>query len=145
MAETPSGRRGHVSNEMTVTFPGGRRVNASCGDFEIATDQSVKNGGDASAPEPFELFLASLATCAGAYVAGFCGRRDLATSELRLTQSWDRDDKGRLANVTLHIEVPESFPEKYHEALVRAVNQCAVKKVLEDPPNFVVETRVSGS
>ncbi len=132
-----------MGSEMTVTFPGGRRVNVSFGDFEIATDQSVENGGDASAPEPFELFMASLASCAGAYIAGFCGRRDLATSELRLTQSWDRDSTGRLAKVTLHVEVPESFPEKYHDALVRAANQCAVKKVLDDPPEVVVETRVT--
>ncbi len=132
-----------MDNAMTVTFPGGRRVNVSCGDFEIATDQSVKNGGDASAPEPFELFLASLASCAGAYVAGFCGRRDLSTADLRLSQRWERDSKGRLAKITLHIEVPESFPEKYHGALVRAADQCAVKKVLDEPPAFVVETRVT--
>jgi putative redox protein len=131
-----------VSQQMTVTFPGGRRVNASYGDIEIATDQSVENGGDASAPEPFDLFMASLATCAGAYVAGFCGKRDLATAGLRLVQHWDWDHEGRLANVTIRIEVPEWFPEKYHGALVRAANQCAVKKTLDNPPEFVVETVV---
>ena len=131
-----------MANQMTVTFPGGRRVNASYGGFEIATDQSVKYGGDASAPEPFDLFLASLATCAGAYVAGFCGKRDIAADGLRLVQRWERDRDGRLARVTIRIEVPASFPEKYHEALVRAANQCAVKKVLDNPPEFVVETTV---
>jgi ribosomal protein S12 methylthiotransferase accessory factor len=127
---------------MTVTFPGGLRVNASYGGFEIATDQSVEYGGDASAPEPFDLFLASIATCAGAYVAGFCGKRDLATAELRLVQRWDRDREGRLTNVTIQIEVPEWFPEKYHDALVRVANKCAVKKTFDNPPEFVVETVV---
>lgn len=131
-----------MDNEMTVTFPGGRRVNASFGDFEIATDQSLEHGGDASAPEPFDLFLASLATCAGAYAAGFCGKRDISTAGLRVIQRWERDREGRLTTVTIRIEVPESFPEKYHSALVRAANQCAVKKVLDDPPEFVVETQV---
>ena len=129
-----------MSHEITVTFPGGRRVNATFGAFEIATDQSVKNGGEGSAPEPFDLFLASLATCAGAYITGFCGKREIPTAELRLIQSWNLDGEGRLAEVTIRIEVPEGFPEKYRDALVRAANQCAVKKTLENPPEFRVET-----
>jgi ribosomal protein S12 methylthiotransferase accessory factor len=127
---------------MTVTFPGGRRVNARYGGFEIATDQSPKYGGDASAPEPFDLFLASLATCAGAYIAGFCGKRNVSTDGMRLIQRWDRDDKGRVVKITIQIEVPNTCPEKYHDALIRAANQCAVKRLFDDPPEFVVETAV---
>ena len=134
------------SNTMTVTFPGGKRVNAEFDGFEVATDQCVDSGGDGSAPEPFEYFLASLATCAGIYVLGFCQKRGIPHDRLRLVQEWDRDGKSnRLTAVRISIEVPADFPEKYHAALVRAANQCAVKKVMEDPPDFVVETVVRPS
>jgi ribosomal protein S12 methylthiotransferase accessory factor len=131
-----------MSNRMIVTFPGGRRVNASYEGFEIETDQSVEHGGDASAPEPYDLFLASLATCAGAYVTGFCGNREIPMERVRIVQSWDRDKDGNLCTVALTIEVPEDFPEKYHDALIRVANKCSVKKTLENPPQFSIETKV---
>jgi ribosomal protein S12 methylthiotransferase accessory factor len=133
-----------MDHQMSVTFPGGKRVAAAYNGFEIATDQSEKNGGGATAPEPFDLFLASLATCSGIYVLGFCQKRNIPHDGVRLVQSWDRDEKTkRLANIRIVIEVPADFPEKYHPALVRAASQCAVKKTLENPPEFVVETVVS--
>jgi putative redox protein len=132
------------SNMMTVSFPGGKRVNASYNGFEIATDQDTDSGGDGSAPEPFDYFLASLATCAGIYVLGFCQKRDIPYDGISLKQSWVRDEKAkRLTNVSISIEVPSDFPEKYRAALVRAASQCSVKRVLENPPDFVVETTVT--
>jgi ribosomal protein S12 methylthiotransferase accessory factor len=132
------------SNSMTVSFPGGKKVNADYNGFEIATDQSRDSGGDASAPEPFDLFLSSLATCAGIYVLGFCQKRGIPEDGIRLVQSWEREEKTRrLTTIRIAIEVPPSFPEKYHSALVRAANQCAVKKTMEDPPEFMVETVLS--
>ena len=131
-------------NTMTVAFPGGKRVDATYGKFEIFTDQGVDSGGDESAPEPFDLFLASLATCAGIYVLGFCQKRNIPHQGIRLTQSWDRDEKSkRLTKVRIAIEVPAGFPEKYHDALVRVANQCAVKKTIENPPAFDVRTVVT--
>jgi ribosomal protein S12 methylthiotransferase accessory factor len=131
-------------NRMTVSFPGGKRVNASYNGFEVATDQAVDSGGDGSAPEPFELFLASLATCAGIYVLGFCQKRNIPHEGVRLVQSWERDEKTRrLTCIRIDIEVPPDFPGKYHDALVRAASLCTVKKTIESPPDFVVETRVS--
>jgi len=131
-------------NTMMVSFPGGKRVNASYNGFEVATDQAVDSDGDGSAPEPFDLFLASLATCAGIYVLGFCQKRDIPYDGVRLVQSWERDEKTRrLTTVRIAIEVPPQFPSKYHDALVRVANQCTVKKTIESPPDFVVETRVS--
>ena len=133
-----------MNNEMTVTFPGGKRVTAAFGGFEIATDQSVKNGGQGTAPEPFDVFLASLATCSGIYVLGFCQKRNIPYDGLRLIQSWDRDDKTKLlTTVRITIEVPSDFPEKYRSALIRVASQCTVKKTIESPPEFVVETIVS--
>jgi ribosomal protein S12 methylthiotransferase accessory factor len=129
------------SNTMTVSFPGGKRVNATFDGFEIATDQDTDSGGDGSAPEPFEYFLASLATCTGIYVLGFCQKRDIPSDGISLTQSWELEEKTkRLTIVRIAIEVPSDFPEKYRDALVRVAIQCKVKKTLEHPPDFVVET-----
>jgi ribosomal protein S12 methylthiotransferase accessory factor len=132
------------TNTMSVTFPGGKRVDASYNGFEIETDQAVDSGGDGSAPEPFDYFLASLATCAGIYILGFCQKRGIPHEGVRLVQSWERDEKSsRLTTIRVKIEVPPGFPEKYHKALVRAAAQCSVKKTMENPPEFVVETIVS--
>jgi ribosomal protein S12 methylthiotransferase accessory factor len=131
------------TNTMRVSFPGGKRVNATYGGFEIATDQCVDSGGEGSAPEPYDYFLASLATCAGIYVLGFCQKRDIPFEGVCLTQSWTREEKtNRLESVRVSIEVPADFPDKYHSALVRVASQCSVKKTLENPPEFVVETVV---
>lgn len=131
-------------NTMTVSFPGGKRVDASYNGFDIATDQAPDSGGNGSAPEPFDLFLASIATCAGIYVLGFCQKREIPHDGLRLVQSWERDEKSRrITTIRIDIEVPPDFPEKYHAALVRAADQCSVKKALHAPPDFQVETVVS--
>jgi putative redox protein len=131
-----------MSQEMSVSFPGGKRVHAHYGRFEIATDQGPDNGGDGTAPEPFDLFLASLATCAGIYVLGFCQSRDIPAEGISLEQSWERGDKGRLTKIGIRIFVPESFPAKYHDALVRAAAKCTVKRTMEAPPEMTVETIV---
>jgi len=133
-----------MKNRMTVKLAGGKRVTASYNGFEIETDQSPKYGGEGSAPEPYDLFLASLATCGGAYVAGFCDRRGIPYQDIRLVQTWERDEKGRVVGIELTVEVPEGFPERYRPALVRAVGQCAVKRTLEDPPELRVKTVVPG-
>lgn len=127
--------------EMRVTFPGGLRVDASFGPFTVNTDQSVKAGGDGAYPEPFAYFLSSLATCAGIYVLVFCQRREIPTDGIELVQSVTFDEKThRLTKVAIQINVPDSFPEKYRDAVARAAASCAVKKVMENPPEFTVET-----
>ena len=127
--------------DMEITFPGGKRVQAAYKGRVIMTDQPPKAGGDGSAPEPFDLFLASMGTCAGIYVLGFCQKRDIPHDGISLSQSWEREEKtNRLSGVRISIEVPADFPDKYHKALIRAASQCSVKKTLENPPEFVVET-----
>ena len=129
--------------EMTVTFPGGARVDAQFGPYTVRTDQPQQGGGEGSAPTPFATFLASLATCAGIYVLGFCRQRGLPTEGIRITQRVEGNrETGMLARVILDIHVPESFPEKYRPALIRSAEQCAVKKHMETPPEFVIETVV---
>lgn len=125
--------------DITVTFPGGKRVDAEIAGFRVATDQSPKGGGEGSAPEPFHLFMASLATCAGIYVLGFCQARGIPTEGLSLVQhnTFDPETK-RLTHVTLDVGLPPGFPEKYRSAVLRAAENCKVKKTLEEPPAFEV-------
>lgn len=131
--------------DMVVDFPGGLRVDAHFGAFTIRTDQLPHDGGEGSAPTPFATFLASLATCAGIYVLGFCRQRGIPTDGIRLVQRTFPDPTTRLVGrVAVEIELPEEFPEKYKAALIRAAEQCAVKKHFEKPPTVDVTT-VSGT
>ena len=130
-----------MSHEMTITFPGGKKVDAELSGHTIRTDQPEKGGGEGSAPAPFDLFLAAIGTCAGFYVLGFCQARNLPTEGIRLRQRATFDAATKtLASVDVDIELPESFPEKYHQALVRAADQCAVKRALEAQPRILVRT-----
>jgi putative redox protein len=125
--------------EMIIDFPGGARVDAHMGPFTIQTDQLPA----ASAPTPFTLFLASIGTCAGIYVLGFCQQRGLPTDGMRIVQRMEKDPlTGLISNVELEIQVSPDFPEKYHASLVRSAEMCAVKKHLEHPPVFNMHTTV---
>jgi len=130
--------------EIVVDFPGGARVDARLGSFTVQTDQPVKFGGEDTAPAPFELFLASLATCAGYYVLGFCKKRDISVEGIRLIQRMEGDDKTKmLSKILLEIQLPSDFPEQYKSAVIRAAGACLVKKHLEQPPSFEICTSVS--
>lgn len=129
--------------ELSITFPGGARVDAAFGPHVVKTDQPAKSGGEDSAPTPFAMFLASLGTCAGIYVLGFCRQRGLPTEGLRIVQRTEADPAtGLVANVSIEIHVPAGFPEKYRDALIRSAEQCTVKKHLEHPPRIVTTTVV---
>jgi ribosomal protein S12 methylthiotransferase accessory factor len=130
--------------EMVISFPGGARVDAEFGHYSVKTDQPVKAGGGGSAATPFATFLASIGTCAGIYVLGFCQQRGIPTDGIRLVQHVESDPaSGMVSRIALDIEVPPAFPEKYLPALVRAADQCAVKKHLEAPPKIEVATVVT--
>ena len=133
-----------ITSELTVTLPGGKKVDAAIGAHVVRTDQPVANGGEDTAPAPFGLFLAAIGTCAGIYVAGFCQKRGLPTEGIRLRQRnhFDRET-GALLRVEIDVEVPPAFPEKYREALVRVADQCAVKKAIQAQPVFEVKTVVA--
>jgi putative redox protein len=131
--------------DIRISFPGGKRVDAQIGDSVIHTDQSPLNGGDGSAPEPFQLFLASLATCAGIYVLGFCQARGISTEGIAITQDHDFDrETHRLTRVSIRISVPNDFPAKYVPALERVAAKCAVKRAIQEPPEFVIEAQARG-
>lgn len=124
--------------EMLIDFPGGARVDAHFGPFTVHTDQPPA----ASAPTPFATFLASLGTCAGIYVLGFCQQRGLPTEGIRIIQRMHSNPfSGMVEKIDLEIQVPASFPEKYRPSLIRSAELCAVKKHFENPPTFEVTTK----
>lgn len=135
----------HHPMDIRVTFPGGKRVDAQIGDVVIRTDQPLELGGEASAPAPFDLFLASLATCAGIYALAFCQARKLPTAGLALTQRHELDPETKLPRlVRLELQLPDGFPEMYRAAIVRAVEGCKVKKTVAAQPRFEVVARPAG-
>ncbi len=130
---------------MLVSFPGGQKVAASYRGFEILSDQPAFAGGQNSAPAPFELFLASLATCAGYYVLAFCQQRNIPTEGIRLVQAWHTDPQTHMIDrMSIEIQLPEGFPEEYRAAVTRAASLCAVKKHLQNPPQIDVFATIVG-
>lgn len=128
---------------MEISFPGGMRVDARSNGHTVKTDQPLMGGGDGSAPTPFALFLASIGTCAGIYVLGFCQQRNIPTDEIRLTQNIQVDPLTRMVTqVTLDIDLPADFPERYRTALIKSAELCAVKKHLERPPSFSIAAHI---
>jgi putative redox protein len=127
--------------DMIIDFPGGSRVDAHFSSFTVATDQPPA----ATAPSPFEVFLSSIGTCAGIYVLGFCKQRGLPTEGIRIVERINHSPVTHMVEtISLEIQVPTGFPEKYRESLIRSAELCAVKKHLEKPPKFDITTKVVG-
>jgi putative redox protein len=126
--------------EIHIDFPGGSRVDAHFGKFTVPTDQAPAE----TAPTPFDLFLSSIATCAGIYVLGFCQKRNLSTEGIEIIQrTHPNPTTGMIEQIDIEIIIPPAFPEQYRDALVRAAELCKVKKHLEQPPKFNVTTQVA--
>ena len=126
--------------EMLVTFPGGSRVDARYKGFTVQTDQPVYAGGEGTAPAPFDLFLASLATCAGYYVLAFCRERGIPTENASLVMRTSKDpETKRIVKISLEILLPPGFPEKYKNAVIKAADSCAVRVHIQNPPAFETE------
>ena len=125
---------------IDVTFPGGKRVDAHYDGMTVKTDQSIKNGGEGAAPEPFSLFFVSLATCVGIYALEFCDARKLNTDGLgvKMVADFDKEVR-RYTNIKLVLTMPQDFPEKYQKAMIKTANLCTVKKHIMNPPNFEIE------
>lgn len=125
---------------IEVSFPGGLRVDAQVGSHVIHTDQPANAGGEDAAAAPYDLFLASLATCAGIYALGYCRARNLSTDGLKVTQTViDTDPQTKLpTRVALSVTLPAGFPEHHRPAILRAVNGCKVKKTIAAGLSFDV-------
>lgn len=126
-----------LASHVDVRFPGGKSVDATIDRRVIHTDQSLAHGGGGSGPEPFDLFLASLATCAGLYVLVFCRARGIPTSDLMLDQEQLFED-GKLQRIIVRVLLPAGFPEKYVDAVRAAASGCKVRKALFSPPEVEV-------
>lgn len=122
---------------LEVKFPGNKKVNVMVNGFEVKTDQPLVAGGEQTAPTPFDLFLSSIAACAGIYLVGFFENRklDLSGVEMYMDVSWNRE-KHRVDRISINVKLPESFPEKYIEALKHSIDLCTVKRTIKDPPEF---------
>jgi ribosomal protein S12 methylthiotransferase accessory factor len=126
---------------MEITFDGGKVITAHLNGHTIRTDQPVRGGGGNTAPAPYDLFLASIGTCAGIYVKSFCDQRQIPSENITITQSVEFDSQTRLpANIKLDIKLPSDFPEKYKAAVINAAELCAVKKTINNPPKFEIIT-----
>ncbi|HOX23953.1 MAG TPA: OsmC family protein [Elusimicrobiales bacterium] len=125
---------------MEIYFPGGKKVYAKHRDLTIATDQPKPAGGDGSAPSPFDLFLASMATCAGYYVLDFLSQRGIPSEQVRLEAKFTRNESTHLVSkVELDIKLPPDFPDKYRQAVVKAAELCAVARHLKNPPEISIK------
>jgi putative redox protein len=132
---------------LKITLPGGKKVTAHYKGFEIATDQPESQGGEGLAPSPFDLFLASIGTCAGIYIQSFCERRGIPYEGIEIIQSMDTDPNTRLpSRFNLEIILPKDFPAKYKDSVIQAAELCLVKKTIANSPDFkVVSTQKSSS
>ena len=128
--------------QIHVTFPGGKRVDAHLANgLTVHTDQSLEHGGEESAPEPFDLFFVSLATCVGIYALEFCAARNLDTNGLAVQLEAERDPDRRLFTpIRIALTLPSGFPDRYRPAILRAVDLCTVKKHILNPPDFEITT-----
>jgi len=130
-----------MEDDLILTFPGGKRVDAEYKGFVIKTDQPAYQGGEGTAPAPFDLFLASLATCAGLYVMAFLQSRGMSVEESSIVMKKEYDPVAkRISKIIFDITLPPDFPEKYKKAVIKSINRCAVKVHILNPPQFEINT-----
>ena len=128
--------------ELKVVFGDNYKIDVDYKGFVVKTDQPVRDGGDGTALSPFDYFLVSLAACAGFYALAFCRERKIPVEGLGVTMSPERGEASKMIDkVTLTVDLPPHFPEKYKVALVKAVDHCTVKAHILRAPQFEIVTR----
>ena len=126
-----------MNHNMEIKLMGGQKIFADYKGFTIETDQSVKDGGDNSAPTPSDLFFVSLGTCSGLYALRFCEKRQIDTEKLKISMALQSNPKTHMVEkIVFKVNLPPDFPEKYTSALIKSMNLCYVKKHLEQSPTF---------
>jgi ribosomal protein S12 methylthiotransferase accessory factor len=132
-----------MNKEIKVTFPGGMRVDAEYKGRIIQSDQPVYQGGEGTAPAPFDLFLASIATCAGFYVVAFCQKRGIPLENASVVMKTERDPERKMIDkIVIEVQLPPEFPEKYKSAVLKAVDTCSVKAHIVNPPEFELKAKI---
>jgi len=130
------------AKELIVKFGDGLKVDIEYKGFVVKTDQPAREGGGGTAPSPFDYFLVSLAACAGFYALAFCRERKISVDGLAVTMATERGEVSKMIDkVTISVDLPADFPEKYRFALVKAIDHCTVKAHILRPPQFEIVTR----
>jgi putative redox protein len=133
----------NMETKYNIDFAGNKKVDAHFRGFTLKSDQPLADGGDNSAPSPFELFLASIGMCAGFYIVAFCQSRSIPTDNITMTQTVIRNDKTSMVEkFNIGIVLPPNFPEKYKSAIVKTAQSCSVKKFLDAPPEIQIAIKV---
>ena len=126
--------------QINVNFLDNLRLEAKFDDFTVVTDQPIRYKGDGSAPSPFDYFLASSAMCAAYFVKVYCLARNIPTENIRLSQNNIVDPKNRYNQIfKIQVELPEDISEKDREGIIRSIDRCTVKKVVQTGPEFQIE------
>jgi len=130
------------SKDLKVIFGANYKIDVDYKGFVVKTDQPVRDGGDGTAPSPFDYFLVSLAACAGYYALAFCKERKIPVEGLGLTMTTERGEVSKMIDkIVIAVDLPAGFPEKYRSALAKAVDHCTVKAHILRPPQFEVLVR----
>jgi len=126
--------------EIKVNFLDKLRLEAKFDDFTVIADQPIRYKGDGSAPGPFDYFLASSALCAAYFVKLYCNTRNIPTENIRLSQNNIVDPENRYAQIfKIQVELPADISAKDREGILRSIERCTVKKVVQEGPEFVIE------
>ncbi|MCF2856978.1 OsmC domain/YcaO domain-containing protein [Pseudoalteromonas sp. SMS1] len=126
--------------EIKVNFLDNLRLEAKFDDFSVIADQPIRYKGDGSAPSPFDYFLASSALCAAYFVKVYCVSREIPTDGIRISQNNIVDPENRYNQIfKIQVELPESISEKDRKGILRSIDRCTVKKVIQTGPDFQIE------
>lgn len=127
--------------EIKVNFLDNLRLEAKFDDFTVITDQPIRYKGDGSAPSPFDYFLASSAMCAAYFVRVYCLSRNISTDNIRISQNNIVDPENRYNQIfKIQVELPEDISERDRKGILRSIDRCTVKKVVQTGPEFQIET-----
>lgn len=127
--------------EIKVEYLDNLRLDAKFDDFSVIADQPIRYKGDGSAPSPFDYFLASSALCAAYFVKVYCVSRDIPTDGIRIAQNNIVDPENRYKQTfKIQVELPEHISDKDRQGILRSIDRCTVKKVVQTGPEFVIET-----
>jgi ribosomal protein S12 methylthiotransferase accessory factor len=126
--------------EIKVNFLDKLRLEAKFDDFTVIADQPIRYKGDGSAPGPFDYFLASSALCAAYFVKLYCDTRKISTENIRLSQNNIVSPENRYQQIfKIQVELPEDISAHDRQGILRSIERCTVKKVVQAGPEFIIE------
>jgi ribosomal protein S12 methylthiotransferase accessory factor len=121
--------------EININILDGAKLEAKVGPYVVTSDQAKEDGGQGTAPNPFEYFAASVGLCAAHYANEFCKQRNISTEGMKITEKISKNAEGKLV-FTLELKLPSDFPKKYEDVIKVSIGNCAVKKAIVSQPVF---------